>query len=101
MSKDIVIQKNGVPETWQGVDTIRTNTFGGGEEEWVPEDEYAGRELTVAENGTYTAESYGAYAFTRVIVMVRGKVVRGYIDGILYDITIDANGYLVFTPVAE
>ena len=101
MSKNVVIQRNGVSETWEGIEVIRTQAYGGGTVEWVPEDERTGIAFQATENGTYLASDYGVYAFTSVTVLVEGGSVRGYIDGVLYDITVDSNGNLVYTPVQE
>lgn len=96
MSKDIVIQKNGVSQTLQGVEKIRTNACGSGNVEWVPEDEVQLQALVASYNGTYTPGA-GVYGFSEVVVNV--QVVKGTINGVMYEVTVDANGYLVYTEV--
>lgn len=99
MSKNIIIAKDGEAMTLQGVDTLRTSAVGGGSVDWMPEDETTLAEITVTENGTYTADSRSVYGFSRAIVNVPPNEVTGYINGVKYVVSVDANGYLVYTRV--
>lgn len=67
MSVDITIQKQGVAQQLDDVDKLRVSKYG-----------TSGREDFVPET---EAEFY----------------VRGTIEGVMYKVTVDANGYLVYT----
>lgn len=99
MSKNIIIEKNGVAQTLQNVEVLRTTAIGGGSVDWLPEDETTLAEITVTENGTYTADSRSVYGFSRAIVNVPPSEVTGYINGVKYVVSVDENGYLVYTRV--
>ena len=96
MSKNIIIQENGVAQSLSNVEKIKTNVQGGGTVDWVAEDDVALSPLTITANGTYTPGA-GVYGFDTVTVDV--KIVTGKIDGATYEVTLDANGYLVYTEV--
>ena len=98
MSVNISIQKNGVAQSLSGVDEIETNLYGGGTEKWVPQEDVQLQPLTVTQNGTYTPGT-GVYGFSDVTVNV--QIVTGTINGVMYEVTVDANGYLVYTEVQE
>ena len=99
MSKNIVIQEKGTSKTFQNVEVMRTNSHMGGYIDWVPEDEKPLGVLNVTDNGTYTAEGQSLYGFSAVNVNV--NKVRGRLDGVEYIVSVDADGYLVYTPVEE
>ncbi len=99
MSKNIVFINNGTEETWQNVDCIRTNGAGVKTLDWLPEDETSVVTLTVTENGTYTAEGASVYGFGSVVANIPAQI-TGTINNVQYVVTVDANGYLVYTPVA-
>ena len=96
MSKNIVIEKAGVPQTLTGTEEIKTSKVDSGSVSWVPEDETVLTELTVTQNGTYQPGA-GVYGFSKVTVNV--QIVTGTMDGKTYQVTLDANGYLVFTEI--
>lgn len=98
MSKNIVIVNNGVQETWSGIDCIRTNGANTQKIDWLPEDETSVVTLTVTENGTYTAAGASVYGFGSVVANIPPQV-TGTINNVQYVVTVDANGYLVYTPV--
>lgn len=99
MSKDIVIQEQGVNQDLDDVEKLVIKKYGtSGTGDWLPEDETVLTPLTVAKNGTYTPGA-GVYGFGTV--QVRVQVVTGRIDGVLTRVTVDDNGYLVFTEVQE
>ena len=97
MSKNITIKIDGV-STNLTIDKLRTSKEGSGTVDWVPEDSVALESLTVDSNGTYNP-SQGKSGFSDVSVSVPGTSVTGKINGVEYTVTVDANGYLVYTPV--
>lgn len=60
MSKNIIIQKAGIPQSLT-VDALRLKTQGGGTEDWVPADGKNLVELQIGGSGTYNASDYNAY----------------------------------------
>jgi hypothetical protein len=98
MSKDIIIQKEGVSYELDGVEYLRTKSPDGGLIDWVPEDETNIQTLSVTENGTYVPGS-GVYGFGVVTVSIPASSVTGTINGTMVTVTVDENGYLVYTPV--
>lgn len=101
MSKAIVIQKNGVDQEIS-VDRLSTPKVGGGRELWIPEDETNTGSVTVEKNGTVNASDAGLYGFHEAIIKV--KSVTGKKGGKTYTVTVDDDGYLVYTedvPVTE
>lgn len=70
MSKDIIIQKNGVDQELNGATKLVTSEYGGLQCTWVPEDERQHTEKTVTKNGEYAAEDDGFYAYSRVTVAI-------------------------------
>lgn len=98
MSKNIVIINNGTQETWQDVQYLRTNSTATGTKDWFPEDEANTAPITITENGTYTAESGSLYGFSKLIVNLP-LFVLGTIDDVQYKVTVDENGFLVYTAV--
>ena len=60
MSKNIIIQQNGIAETLT-VDALRLKKQGGGSEDWVPADGKNLVELQIGGSGTYKASDYNAY----------------------------------------
>lgn len=70
MSKNIVIEKSGDPQTLAGVAKLSIPMLDGSESLWVPEDTRTRVEKTVTANGTYAASSDSAYAYSRVTVNV-------------------------------
>lgn len=97
MSKNIVIKKNGVAQTLNNVSYIRTSAVGGGYVDWVPEDECVVAPITATQNGTYIADDRSLYGFNMVTVNVKAESITGYINGVKYIVSLDANGYLVYT----
>ena len=97
MSKDITIEVNGVAQALEGVEAIRTPAADSGTVDWLPETETVVQPLNITENGTYTPGE-GVYGFAPVSVSVPASSVTGTINGVTYVVTVDANGYLVYTP---
>jgi len=60
MSKNIIIQKAGVPQNLT-VDALRLKTQSGGTEDWLPADGKDLVELQIGGSGTYKASDYNAY----------------------------------------
>ena len=98
MSKNIVIVNNGVQETWEGISKLRTNSLSAGTIDWLAEDETVVIPLEIQVNGTYTAQSAGVYGYNPVTVTAQGTL-TGMIDGVETQVTVDEDGYLVYTPV--
>lgn len=103
MSKDIIIQNNGVAVTYTGAKKIKTRKSTGGTLYWLPEDEQPTGTITITENGTYKAEDANLYAFSQAIVNVQKAqthVTGKGQDGNTYDVTIDPEtGEIVRTEV--
>lgn len=97
MSKNIIIQKNGVDQTLTGTEQIYTNDMENGTIHWVPEDELVLSELNVTQPGTYTPGA-GIYGFSVVTATLQAESVTGTIDGVTYVVTVDSSGNLVYTP---
>lgn len=96
MSKSIIIGVDGVPQALPDSAEIQTAQMGGGSVVWVPEDETVLTDLSVTQNGEYQPGP-GVYGFRSVTVDV--QIVTGTMDGKTYQVTLDAQGYLVFTEI--
>lgn len=70
MSKNIVIEESGTAQQLTGATKLSISLLNGMESLWVPEDTRTRVEKTVTANGTYTASSDNAYAYSRVTVNV-------------------------------
>lgn len=103
MSRDIIIQNNGVAVTYTGIKKIKTRKSTGGTLYWLPEGEQPTGTITITENGTYKAEEANLYAFSQAIVNVQKApthVTGKGQDGNTYDVTIDPEtGEIVQTEV--
>lgn len=77
MSKDIIIQQSGVPETLT-VDALRLKKQNGGTEDWVPADGKNLVELQIGGSGTYKASDYNAYGIA--VARVKPKYGGGAIS---------------------
>ena len=60
MSKNIIIQEDGLPQSLT-VDALRLKTQSGGTEDWMPADGKNLVELQIGGSGTYRASDYNAY----------------------------------------
>ncbi len=95
MSKDIIIQKNGVDQTLTGIEKLRTPKSGGGTCDWIPEDEAKGGVLYTNKNGTYAASAANLRGFTKAVVRVASNQVSGIgADGNIHSIGVDDLGNL-------
>lgn len=78
MAKNITIKEGAVAKNFTNVKKISTNQIGGGSIAWIPEDEAADyanlRNITIRENGTYTAEDEGCDGFEEVTVEIPADV---------------------------
>lgn len=63
MSKNIVIQEAGLPQSLT-VDALRLKKQGGGTEDWLPADGKNLVELQIGGSGTYKASDYNAYGIS-------------------------------------
>jgi len=84
MSKDIIIEKNGVEQELEAVDAITTADF----TQWVPEDERQLMDKIVTHNGSYKASDDGVYAYRSVTALVDVKLpyygtTRGGVDYVI------------------
>lgn len=71
MSKDIVVQLKGEPQELNGVEKLELNGVGDDiSSTWVPEDETELTDANITANGSYSASSFGAYGWRRVVVDV-------------------------------
>jgi len=71
LSKDIVIQLKGDPQSLNGVEKIELAGVGDDySSTWVPEDETALAEAEFTANGNYKASDYNVYGWRRVVVNV-------------------------------
>lgn len=76
MSKNITIAEGNQAKNFYNASFLKTNLIGGGTQYWVPEDE-AGKyanvdEITITENGTYSARDEDLDGFSSVRVNVAG-----------------------------
>lgn len=95
MSKNIVIQENGVAQTLNTISRVVTDGQPHGSVDWVPEDEVQLGEITINANGDYPASASGLYAFSKVTVNAKGKAVGKNKNGVYVVYDVDENGYLV------
>lgn len=103
MSRDIIIQNNGVAVTYTGAKKMKTRKSTGGTLYWLPEGEQPTGTITITENGTYKAEDENLYAFSQAIVNVQKAPTnisgKGQ-DGNEYNVTIDPEtGEIVETEI--
>ena len=93
MSKNIIIQKNGVDQTLNGVKKLRTKNVSGGTSDWIPEDETQTGTIIIKKNGTFNAADDALFGYSKAVVKVPGMVV-GMKDGKEYTVSVDENGFL-------
>lgn len=72
MSKNIIIQNNGIDVSYTGIKKIKTRKSTGGTLYWVPEGEQPTAVKTITANGTYKASDESLYAYSQAIVNVPG-----------------------------
>jgi hypothetical protein len=89
MSKDIIIQKNGVEQELDGVTKITTPVYGGFSCVWVPEDERQLTEKIITQNGDYSAADDEVYAYSRVTASVEFPFTGTTPGGINYTVYLD------------
>ena len=99
MSVDITIKQQGVAQDIDDATKIHVSLAGSGSVNFVPVSDVQLQTLSVTQNGAYKAIDAGVYGFDKAIVNVPKDRVTGKIDGTEYIITVDENGYLVYTPV--
>lgn len=94
MSKNIIIQNNGVSVTYTGAKKIKTRNAKGGTLYWLPEGEQPTAVKNITANGTYKASDENLYAYSQAIVNVPGaakdsETGRDRTDGNDYNVTVD------------
>jgi hypothetical protein len=100
VSKNIIIQTNGTPETYNDTPRIRTIGIGSGRIGWIPFSETQTGTIAINKNGTYKASDKGLMGFSRAVVKVPSNSVTGKkADGNDYTVTTDPNGNIVETKV--
>lgn len=87
-----------MPQQLDATDKIRVSLHGSGTVDFVPVADVTLQPLSVTRNGTYEAVDAGVYGFSSVTANVPRDRVTGTIDGTTYVVTVDENGYLVYTP---
>lgn len=92
MSKDIIIQKDGVEQELDGVTKITTPVYGSFSCVWVPEDERQLTEKIVTQNGDYVAADDGFYGYSRVAATVELPFEGTTPGGIKYTVYLDYKG---------
>lgn len=100
MSKNIVVQRDGVAENYT-VKKIHTTSRDGDNATWIPLDETEQAIKTIVRNGTYKASSDGYYGYSKVIVKAGGKTVGTKPDGKTYAIGTDDDGWLTETLLPD
>lgn len=91
MSKNIIIQIDGVDQALSAVSDIQTDKVGGGSVKWVPEDEQTLEEINVTTNGTHTPTN--ARGISKATVNVPTKYVTGKgSDGNIHRYSLDDEG---------
>lgn len=91
MSKNIIIQIDGVDQALSAVSDIQTDKVGSGSVKWVPEDEQTLEEISVTANGTYTPTN--ARGISKATVNVPTKYVTGKgSDGNTHRYSLDDEG---------
>lgn len=91
MSKDIIIQKNGVERELDDVTKITTQGYGGYACTWVPEDERELTEKIITQNGDYAAADDGYYAYSRVTAAIELPYTGTTPGGVNYTVYLDQN----------
>ena len=100
MSKNIIIQTDGTPETYNDTPRIRTIGIGSGRIGWIPYSETQTGTIAINKNGTYKASDKGLMGFSRAVVKVPSNSVTGKkADGNDYTVTTDTDGFIVETKV--
>lgn len=96
MSKNIIIQENGVEQVLSTISKVNTTRDGGGSADWVPEDETTLGQLTVNTNDTsIKARAQGYYGFSVVKVKASGRAVGKNKNGQWKVVTADSSGHFV------
>lgn len=93
MSKNIIIQNDGVDVTYTGIKKLKTRKVEGGTLYWLPEGEQPTAVKRITANGTYKASDDNLYAYGQAIVNVQAGATsvtgRDRTDGNDYNITTD------------
>ena len=78
--------------------TLTVTDASGGTATFLNQEDIALVPLAISLNGTYKASDIGVYGYSKAKVEVPHDSVTGTIDGTEYIITVDGDGYLVYTP---
>lgn len=106
MSKNVSIQVNGIPQSYNDVTQINTQSMPLGNAQWFPSDEVVLMDKQIVANGTYDAqEDDGVYGYGKVTVDVNGRgdyfTAKDSETGQEYKISVDSEGNIVKEPVVE
>lgn len=103
MSKNLVIQQSGEPQTLETISIVNTKKYGGSSVDWVEEDSVDTDKKQITQNGTYKASDDNLYGYDKVIVKVpkkgkkkTGKKPQSSGDPNDYSVTADDEGNLVY-----
>lgn len=102
MSRNIIIQIDGVDQSLSAVEDIQTDRAGGGSVKWVIPEEKTLAEITATENKTYRASDAGTYGIGKATVDVPVKYVTGKgEDGQTHHYGVDDEGHLTDQVLPE
>ena len=100
MSKNIIIQQDGVAQSLSNVARLRLKAPTGGTVHFFPEDETVLAEVEITANGSYTPPA-NAYGVSKATVNVTSNQTCGSgQDGQYYKVTVE-NGEFVYTEVPK
>ena len=102
MSRNIIIQIDGVDQSLSAVEDIQTDRASGGTVKWVIPEEKTLAEISCEQNKTYTAQEAGAYGISKATVNVPPKYVTGRgEDGQTHQYGVDDDGHLTDKVLPE
>ena len=102
MSRNIIIQIDGVDQSLSTVEDIQTDRASGGTVKWVIPEEKTLAEISCTQNKTYTAQEAGAYGISKATVNVPPKYVTGKgQDGQTHHYGVDDEGNLTDQVLPE
>lgn len=100
MSKNIIIEQDGVAQSLNNVARLRPKAPTGGSVYFFPEDETTLAEVEITANGTYTPPA-GSYGVSKATINVTANQTCGTGDGGQYYKVTVANNEFVYTEVPK